>query len=251
MRWRIASTFSGPSPRVRGSPSAWTCLTTSIRVHPRVCGEASVFSSTPVNVQGPSPRVRGSHDRHGRRLPRNGSIPACAGKPEARNRTAVKEAVHPRVCGEASILHIRNSAGKGPSPRVRGSPELPRRIRKWRGSIPACAGKPRRLVAREHHEGVHPRVCGEAGPAEHQLRHRAGPSPRVRGSLHGVRSLQAAAGSIPACAGKPPDHARASRPTRVHPRVCGEAPGTRNEPRPDLGPSPRVRGSRTGPAESH
>ena len=72
---------------------------------------------------------------------------------------------------------------------------------------------------------------------------RPGPSPRVRGSRGPDGRHRAGAGSIPACAGKPPTATRAGRPTRVHPRVCGEAL-LRSRFSPNArGPSPRVRGS--------
>ena len=91
----------GPSPRVRGSlrhiQEQWFALGSIpacagkprppplspglSRVHPRVCGEASL-SDRPVHAGlGPSPRVRGSHRAAVAAAAGPGSIPACAGKP--------------------------------------------------------------------------------------------------------------------------------------------------------------------------
>ena len=94
------STEDGSSPRVRGKPgeprvrrepfglipacagkTGWRRSgARSTGAHPRVCGENSSASSTPLMVMGSSPRVRGKRsrappDRRARRL-----IPACAGK---------------------------------------------------------------------------------------------------------------------------------------------------------------------------
>ena len=69
----------------------------------------------------------------------------------------------------------------------------------------------------------------------------------MRGSLsYHVRSLHHA-GSIPACAGKPPMASTLIRATRVHPRVCGEAGADCSVADHPRGPSPRVRGSRLTP----
>ena len=97
-RWTL---WEGPSPRVRGSllvpvpgdhpprsipacagkPRPAIRPSRSRRVHPRVCGEATALSVACLLASGPSPRVRGSHAVHHRHLARDGSIPACAGKP--------------------------------------------------------------------------------------------------------------------------------------------------------------------------
>ena len=256
----------GPSPRVRGShadpgrrgdrhgsipacagkPRRPRSGTTLLRVHPRVCGEARRPRDFARSSTGPSPRVRGS-----RRVPRvghlgRGSIPACAGKPARASSIPRPGAVHPRVCGEAHRHMTSPPRPRGPSPRVRGSRHTGRQVAQCRGSIPACAGKPTWRHLQGHCSRVHPRVCGEAMQPSPEPALRPGPSPRVRGSRRHLLGTPHAVGSIPACAGKP--HAYSSRRmlTRVHPRVCGEA-GLRDRiKRHEGGPSPRVRGSRTG-----
>ena len=92
---------TGPSPRVRGSPrpaseaadrhgsipacagkpSPGGCCPRRCRVHPRVCGEAMSCAKPTRSATGPSPRVRGSQLRPAGGDVRQGSIPACAGKP--------------------------------------------------------------------------------------------------------------------------------------------------------------------------
>ena len=71
--------------------------------------------------QGPSPRVRGSPPRLSADVTAGGSIPACAGKPLVVDGMVMSGRVHPRVCGEAHYGEQRRPAGRGPSPRVRGS----------------------------------------------------------------------------------------------------------------------------------
>ena len=147
------------------------------------------------------------------------------------------------MCGEAAQSFIDIYDGKGPSPRVRGSPPptglspLPQR------SIPACAGKPQRCRFSAVNETVHPRVCGEAARCCLSRCLTNGPSPRVRGSPAYLLLDASPAGSIPACAGKPSSSSATPVPHEVHPRVCGEACPMPFRPLCTAGPSPRVRGS--------
>ena len=214
----------GPSPRVRGSrdgpggrhrwpgsipacagkPPDPSRRSRRRRVHPRVCGEAGFKGTVSIAAGGPSPRVRGSHLQLGDAGGSPGSIPACAGKPSWRWTPPPPRGVHPRVCGEALVVITDWSAGKGPSPRVRGSRGPARRAGHLAGSIPACAGKPEEYARRQAGTAVHPRVCGEAWDTFRQRMSRQGPSPRVRGSPQPRMRVSKSSGSIPACAGKPP-----------------------------------------------
>ena len=253
----------GPSPRVRGSPGGMgrpasaagsipACAGKPRRtraaprtaaVHPRVCGEADVDARAHVSVTGPSPRVRGSLPGLAGGRDGHGSIPACAGKPPAMGRKTGEYRVHPRVCGEADPRRCAPAVVGGPSPRVRGSRRPAHTIRGSLGSIPACAGKPRRRPSRSRSGAVHPRVCGEAPRRGGPRWSASGPSPRVRGSRARPIIPSIAHGSIPACAGKPASASGGQRGCGVHPRVCGEACRPRLRPRARAGPSPRVRGS--------
>ena len=112
------------------------------------------------------------------------------------------------------------------------------------GSIPACAGEPR-LDGAVHECGpVYPRVCGGT-LRRHRRRHlRLGLSPRVRGNQSMSSTMMGRARSIPACAGEPiPGRACPCRHT-VYPRVCGGTYGPSSAPRAASGLSPRVRGNR-------
>ena len=246
MRRHISVLSRGPSPRVRGSPergrdvvqprgSIPACAgkpgrmpppAPCSRVHPRVCGEATLTRPGLGRAPGPSPRVRGSLGHRNQNMAFPGSIPACAGKPGRRCIRSATRRVHPRVCGEARSRGHRVRRCPGPSPRVRGSRETASDLERAERSIPACAGKPAVSRRRKTGQGVHPRVCGEARSASM----RCDREPRD--------------GSIPACAGKPRKDIHGRLGLEVHPRVCGEAPTAPPSTAPATGPSPRVRGSR-------
>ena len=128
------------------------------------------------------------------------------------------------MCGGTSLTPNTLPSRAGLSPRVRGNPKSCRRTGDENGSIPACAGEPRRLSPPPTPTGVYPRVCG--GP------------PPVSGSPASTTR------SIPACAGEPGRVAGPPGTAQVYPRVCG---GTRHQRNTRLragGLSPRVRGNR-------
>ena len=70
-----------------------------------------------------------------------------------------------------------------------------------------------------------------------------GSSPRVRGTQALVHLVDAHLGIIPACAGNTPRRCRRSRPTRDHPRVCGEHSTGVHVKAEVAESSPRVRGT--------
>ena len=138
-------------------------------------------------------------------------------------------------------------AGEGLSPRVRGN-QLGRVVlRETAGSIPACAGEPRRGSDRGSRTGVYPRVCGgTCSRTLARLRSR-GLSPRVRGNPGGVEADVAGSGSIPACAGEPVRAGGDRAGGRVYPRVCGGTGSASCCAPPQRGLSPRVRGNQPPP----
>ncbi len=155
--------------------------------------------------------------------------------------------VHPRACGGNSELARLEYPDLGPSPRVRGKLGGKHAALVHPRSIPARAGETRpyrSIPARAGEIGpqVHPRACGGNTLAwtSHRASSSRGPSPRVRGPVadHDL-------GSIPARAGetltKRPDH-----DLRVHPRACGGNRRLGSATHAIPGPSPRVRGKRTG-----
>ncbi len=154
----IPSISSGPSPRVRGAGhlrgahvgGAGTACAGSRAVrsrssrttgdHPRACGEQRLRSWTGWRRRGPSPRVRGAGGRGGVRRHEPGTIPARAGSrsPSAARPRGRRD--HPRACGEQTTSMYPGRRISGPSPRVRGAEQRPRRRRVRRGTIPARAG---------------------------------------------------------------------------------------------------------------
>ena len=94
-------------------------------------------------------------------LHREGSIPACAGKPWSPVRRPASAGVHPRVRGETEGRTLKTAPRNGPSPRARGNHQATLYEFGQMGSIPACAGKPRTVREDEDVARVHPRVRGE------------------------------------------------------------------------------------------
>ena len=257
------STWTGLSPRVRGSrglararngtvgsipacagePREKPTPRTSKRVYPRVCGGAALAVSLVRALRGLSPRVRGSPPNLPPRSARPGSIPACAGEPPGLPVSMRIGLVYPRVCGGASTVAVIRDPSSGLSPRVRGSHDGGGPIAPSTGSIPACAGEPRSDARGVREHRVYPRVCGGASDSTSTLTSIEGLSPRVRGSPARERDSWSSEGSIPACAGEPDRAPDRSHMPRVYPRVCGGAQRRQRSLTRTLGLSPRVRGS--------
>ena len=195
----------GLSPRVRGNPvgtnepipghrSIPACAGEPVGncrpacrpwVYPRVCGGTHPPAIVPCKCWGLSPRVRGNPPRQCSPRHRNRSIPACAGEPMRMRRPDGWRRVYPRVCGGTALGAHNDDAGAGLSPRVRGNRAVRRRFQTARGSIPACAGEPRKWRRPCGRGGVYPRVCG--GTARRLIRkpRNGGLPPRVRGNRGG------------------------------------------------------------------
>ena len=146
------------------------------------------------------------------------------------------------MCGEARWRLWLLARVRGLSPRVRGSPGFGRGGGQGSGSIPACAGKPKATRNTGVAVRVYPRVCGEASFLGCSTLPKYGLSPRVRGSLRAALARFGVHGSIPACAGKPPDDLGLTGSTGVYPRVCGEACAGRVVPRLVKGSIPACAG---------
>ena len=147
------------------------------------------------------------------------------------------------MCGGAHQIGAVAPCPRGPSPRVRGSHRSLRRVDRAPGTIPACAGEPRRSATSRRKRGDHPRVCGGAMLSVVTTFRRKGPSPRVRGSPGRSEAPAPIGGTIPACAGEPAVLVTAKLGLGDHPRVCGGAYPRRSRRMSVEGPSPRVRGS--------
>jgi len=173
-------------------------------------------------VSGLSPRVRGSRPSCSRRPRAGGSIPAGAGEPRCGATPNIGRRVYPRGCGGAYRSARSRPAGRGLSPRVRGSRATTATPQPRGGSIPAGAGEPPRGLCEPAAHGVYPRGCGGALPPALARSSSPGLSPRVRGSRPCDRSAGPRRGSIPAGAGEPVKHPVGEpKPEGLSPRVRG------------------------------
>ena len=137
---RQSCSLSGIIPACAGSTSWETLRRSSIRDHPRMCGEHPLVTSSASPSAGSSPHVRGALARRFASGSATGIIPACAGSTpmSPTGRGAMWD--HPRMCGEHSRpMKSRSNCG-GSSPHVRGARQSRSLINLSLGIIPACAG---------------------------------------------------------------------------------------------------------------
>ena len=167
--------------------------------------------------------MRGTHFNQYSKPAVSRFIPAYAGNTSRSALCHFRLSVHPRVCGEHPALSFRTAAGRGSSPRMRGTRLTDGFIIPSRRFIPAYAGNTFWSKLRNMIPSVHPRVCGE-----HLARH------PIAG--FGIRFIPAYAGNTRAECGN-------SLIASVHPRVCGEhGPGLKAASNV-VGSSPRMRGT--------
>jgi len=171
---------------------------------------------------GSSPRVRGTHWCRCRPARQLRFIPACAGNTVLPLWRCGRPPVHPRVCGEHTILFRTTRVPSGSSPRVRGTPQAAVFVLLNLRFIPACAGNTRERPSAWPWWSVHPRVCGEHLSLRPSSSRYSGSSPRVRGTRTRARLRTLPHRFIPACAGNTRRESCARWRRAVHPRVCGE-----------------------------
>ena len=171
---------------------------------------------------GSSPRGRGKPTQAERFFGNRRLIPAWAGKTRRDRVAHAHHWAHPRVGGENHPGELTPNAGA-------------RLILAW-------AGKTLLSMLYAHAVPAHPRVGGENRAAMAQLDAAGGSSPRGRGKLGHIPSLNCPDRLIPAWAGKtnasPRRHARKT----AHPRVGGENQPSRKVKTMAPGSSPRGRG---------
>ena len=172
----------GSIPACAGEPRAGYYSLGPHAVYPRVRGGTLPPNCSPTLKAGLSPRARGNPVNVVPTKLQNGSIPACAGEPDWMLSNGVKVGVYPRVRGGTLAGLMLRASAEGLSPRARGNPSYVAGERGAKGSIPACAGEPKRNRGCHETTGVYPRVRGgtqisSAAPEEPQ-----GLSPRARGN---------------------------------------------------------------------
>ena len=263
---------NGLSPRVRGNRDArffigeprgsiparagepWSSGAAGRRcsVYPRACGGTWIPNATPSAITGLSPRVRGNPGQVPLVQRRDRSIPARAGEPSQRWRSACPRTVYPRACGGTLKLQCRSEPLGGLSPRVRGNLAGGEAGPPGLGSIPARAGEPAPSTSTGARSRVYPRACGGTGVSGVMTTPCRGLSPRVRGNRWLRRRHVNDRGSIPARAGEPRRAACRGRPWPVYPRACGGTIAEAVMAGRDRGLSPRVRGNlRAGRQSRH
>ncbi len=133
---------------------------------------------------------------------------------------------------------------RGSSPRVRGT-RVPHAIADaGTRIIPAGAGHTRGQGPPSALGSDHPRGCGAHPLPAERLEGQAGSSPRVRGTLLLYVRWRHSRRIIPAGAGHTLPARLANRGSSDHPRGCGAHCRMHLGPAPDVGSSPRVRGTR-------
>ncbi len=173
----------GSIPACAGEPASGGRAVPKPAVYPRVCGGTLQLGDVPGQGIGLSPRVRGNPPPPPGAAGRERSIPACAGEPPGCAPTGVPSQVYPRVCGGTPPVIPVRDAINGLSPRVRGNHASQSRCPGRPGSIPACAGEPRRSLMMPSIAAVYPRVCGGTASRTAARASEKGLSPRVRGNL--------------------------------------------------------------------
>ena len=160
---------------------------TSLRDHPRGCGEHPLLLTVWDKFQGSSPRMRGAQVPSVALRVSHGIIPADAGSTTPMVTVKYPRGDHPRGCGEHLCQQCLSVVPAGSSPRMRGALQhsflvlLPRRI------IPADAGSTRLPPGVSGGHKDHPRGCGEHAQQATTLAQAAGSSPRMRGALYRLR----------------------------------------------------------------
>ena len=201
----------------------------SAAVHPRAGGEHAGDASPGVPIAGSSPRGRGTQhvgdpDFHVSRF-----IPARA--------------------GNTLDIIFRAPQHNGSSPRGRGTREIKRGKAIADRFIPARAGNTCRARRWRPRGAVHPRAGGEHASSSEHVPHRAGSSPRGRGTRAGDAQAHAEDRFIPARAGNTAENPVSVEFTTVHPRAGGEHAGIAVQHGIECGSSPRGRGTHLGPRQ--
>ena len=151
-----------------------------------------------------------------------GITPACAGNSFFQTHFARQPQDHPRVCGEqpAGSQYWQRSIGS--PPRVRGTATSHGSPLMVTGITPACAGNRPSPATPPLTTLDHPRVCGEQFPRFPSGFATVGSPPRVRGTEPHFHGLLRGHGITPACAGNREFVLTEYKPSKDHPRVCGE-----------------------------
>ena len=194
---------------------------------------------------GSSPLTRGKPRLVSQTVGGTGLIPAHAGKTTFTDDADLSRAAHPRSRGENPRPTLSCRRG-GSSPLTRGKPLLDPVDQPGGRLIPAHAGKTERRDVCRVTASAHPRSRGENGHVCSASCCLLGSSPLTRGKRRLGCGLGAAAGLIPAHAGKTDWASHGIGAAAAHPRSRGENTSIRRSRRADTGSSPLTRGKLVG-----
>ncbi len=171
-----------------------------------------------------------------------GIIPARAGTRPGRSAARWARRDHPRACGDQLSDDQASVMVHGSSPRVRG-PVLREEPRPGNARIiPARAGTSAELFDSLLPVWDHPRACGDQALSLRCASNSMGSSPRVRGPVELLQSVDVLLRIIPARAGTSRPDGGQGDYGRDHPRACGDQRDYGENAYFGLGSSPRVRG---------
>ena len=157
-------------------------MTSPHSVHPRRCGEHSIYACITFIAFGSSPQVRGTLVPFHNEYIKQRFIPAGAGNTNSFDLAIVDPPVHPRRCGEHISPFVRIFPKNGSSPQVRGTRYQHYLMLYSIRFIPAGAGNTFAGCEDLTKSPVHPRRCGEHWGQMHQYILAHGSSPQVRGT---------------------------------------------------------------------
>ncbi|SEP57027.1 hypothetical protein SAMN05421693_10163 [Ectothiorhodospira magna] len=259
----VSSCTFGSSPHLRGTPARFEPGRPGVRfipapagnagglprrsggrpVHPRTCGERTMFCSWIAISVGSSPYLRGTRFLVVGVGLFNRFIPAPAGNAICHALDVGNKAVHPRTCGERVFKRARLMPRDGSSPHLRGTRPMGRGASTNHRFIPAPAGNASNDSYKFLAKTVHPRTCGERRAPAATAAARPGSSPHLRGTRRATPGPAPAGRFIPAPAGNADDCGCLCGGGSVHPRTCGERFALR-ELFPEVhGSSPHLRGT--------
>ena len=148
-------------PALAGITTPGRAMAGGFTVHPRACGDHCGGLLTKQRETGSSPRLRGSRWNTTRGRYEVRFIPALAGITRRGLGRLRGCTVHPRACGDHSIVSETANTSTGSSPRLRGSLEMPEFLEDIERFIPALAGITSLTPCLRSPNSVHPRACGD------------------------------------------------------------------------------------------
>ena len=237
-----SKTSSGITPAYAGKSRRITSSFSSMRDHPRLCGEKANPPAALIFRMGSPPPMRGKGKRFKSLHPLTGITPAYAGKSFFFRKSRRLQRDHPRLCGEKINSQSVNKRLKGSPPPMRGKAVFFRKQCHKGRITPAYAGKSGQLSCNHCIFGDHPRLCGEK-PAKISVDgYVTGSPPPMRGKVAHNAVCWQLLRITPAYAGKSRLPLKQGGSTLDHPRLCGEKLNSGSKCKFQLGSPPPMRG---------